>query len=337
MKNWFLFSCLFTISWSFSQINSLKTSSETPCYERANQVRKKGVNVWECGQVVGAINCNQELEYDFESKLFLRKASGFENRMGDGKPFTGTCESCFMSGLLERRIHFVDGRENGVDTTYYKDGCIMVIRNHVMGAESGTWTYFYDSTAVMAWQMNYQLGEKHGTQVYYNKRGDTTKLETYQYGKLHGIKKSYYGNGKIYKIVNYKEGLLDGSFQLFNKEGVVIEETNYKKNNKHGKQKYYYDDGVLLRTGNWDEGMKVGTFKMFYYQGFPQTIENYNKKGQKDGKFEEYYANQQLKQRAIYKEDELIEEHRFDKHGNETYTFGAAADSSSEDDKLKKK
>lgn len=325
------------VHYSFSQISSLKKEKEIPCYEKVNEQRKKGIDSWECGKLAGVVDCNEEIEYSHESDLFLKKAKDNVNRAGAGKPFTGTCESCYMSGLLERRISFVDGRENGVDTTYYENGCIQAIRSHIQGAESGTWKYFYDSTQVLAWEMNYYLGEKDGRQIYYKPNGDTTKLDTYKAGILNGVRKQYFKGSKPYKEISYLNGLLDGTSKIYNNLGTVIEETNYKANNKHGVQKYFYEDGVLLRTENWENGIKSGEFKMFYYQGHVQTLETYNKKGQKEGKFEEYYPDQKPKRLAVYAKDILIEEHRFDEHGNETYSFGAPTTSDAEDDQIKKK
>lgn len=321
---------------TFGQITSLKKDNEKPCYEKANELRRKGVSLLECGKLAGVVDCNEELEYSHETDLFLRKAKDFVNRTGAGKPFTGTCESCFMSGLLERRISFVDGRENGIDTSYYENGCIQAVRSHIQGAESGTWSYYYDSTQVLAWEMNYYLGEKHGKHVFFKPNGDTTKLEYYKNGLLDGVRKQYFKGSKVFKEISYSAGLMDGPFKMYNNQGVIIEESNYKANKKHGIQKYFYDDGVLLRTENWESGIKSGEFKMFYYQGHLQTLETYNKKGQKDGKFEEYYPDQRPKRIAVYLKDVLVEDHQFDEHGNETYSFGAPTTSDKEDDEIKK-
>lgn len=329
--------CLFLAIAVNGQIESLKgKSTEEPCYAKRDKLRNDQFGGWECGKLAGVVDCNAELDYDQESGLILKKAMNNADLTGVGKPFTGQCETCYMSGVLERRISFVDGRENGTDTTYYESGCPQVVRTHIQGEESGTWTYFYDSTQQVAWEMNYYLGEKNGRQVYMKANGDTTKVETYKNGLLHGVRKSYYKDSKIYKEASYANGILDGTFKTYNKEGLVIEELNYKAGEKNGSCKYYYDDGVLLKTENWEMGVKNGEFKMFYYQGHVQTLETY-KKGVKYGKFEEYYPNQKPKRLAVYEKDELIEEHLFDELGNETYSFGAPISSGDEDDAIRKK
>jgi len=61
---------------------------------------------------------------------------------------------------------------------------------------------------------------------------------------------------------------------------------------------------------------------------------NTDKKGIPEGWFEERWPDDNLKRRALYKKGELIEEHRFDEHGVENYTFGVEVSSGKEDDAM---
>ena len=304
-----------------------------PCYEKnsGNQVGK--YVDWQCGKLAGVIDCNEELEFDEGTNTVLKRAKDQVNIQGVGKPFSGTCETCHMNGNLQRRVTFVNGKENGIDTTYYESGCPQVVRSHIQGEESGTWTFFFDSTENIAWEMNYYLGEKDGRQIYMKANGDTSKIEHYKNGLLDGLKQSFYKDSKLYKEANYSRGVLNGKFKTYNTQGVLIEELNYLGGKKDQECKYYYDDGVLLKTENWKEGVKNGEFKMFYYQGHVQTLETY-KNGIKNGRFEEYYPDQSPKTIAVYEKDELLEEHRYDEQGNETYSFGAPTSTKNEDDEM---
>lgn len=318
MKGIFLIALLILSNQVLAQIPEIK---KTKCYEKAGGSGKR-FNEWECGKLAGVVDCNEKLTYDETSKLVL---SG-----NMGTPFTGTCETCHMNGLLERRITFVNGKENGSDTTNYKSGCIQVIRNHIQGVESGQWTFFYDSTSYIAWERNYNLGELHGRQLYLTKEGDTTRLENYLNGKLHGVKKSYYPKSKLEKEITYANGLLEGPSKYYSWEGKLIQDLTYKQGKKHGELKYYYDDGTLLTVEHWNMDQKDGEFKTFYYQGNVQTMENY-KKGVAEGWFEERWPDDKMKRRALYKKGVIIEEHRFDEHGVENYTFGGETNAKEDD------
>jgi antitoxin component YwqK of YwqJK toxin-antitoxin module len=324
---------MFTISVS-AQITSAKEQKK--CYLKYddNDVEIKGkprYSAWECGKLAGVVDCNQRLEFHESSDMIYLKNDDLVNAAGGNKPFTGTCETCHMNGTLERRVSFVNGKQNGIDTTKYQSGCMQVIRNHIQGVESGQWLYYYDSTQMLAWEMNYMMGQLHGRQMYFKENGDTTKSETYENGVLHGIKRTYYPYNKIKNEVNYNHGVFEGKFKIYNRDGVVIEELNYLQGKKDDECKYFYDDGKPLKIEHWSAGVKNGEFKMFFYDGSTQTSENY-KKGLKEGVFEEFYPDAKTKHKRVFKKDVLIEEYKYDEHGRETYAFPERIQTDEEDD-----
>ena len=210
MKHLFLFLLFSFISWnSQAQIDDLLKKDS--CYfvkdAQGERVQTRRYAEWQCGKLAGVIDCNERLDYDQESDVVFLNNKDMANADDSGKPFTGTCETCHMNGVLARRITFVNGRNNGIDTTYYESGCPQVVRSYIQGVESGQWLFMYDSTEYLAWEMNYYLGEKHGKQMYFKKNGDTTKWENYTNGILDGMKRTYYPDSKIKREVSYKTNL----------------------------------------------------------------------------------------------------------------------------------
>lgn len=322
MKNFILYILILISLPIFSQLQK----GGKKCYEGHLKNGQKYIE-WQCGKTPGVVDCNAKIEFDERSKTFV-SASG-------GKPYTGQCETCYENGMRERFITFINGKENGTDTTKYMSGCPMVVRTHIEGFENGKWTYFYDSTNITAWEMNYLVGQKHGKFVYFNPKGDTTLLENYAYDQLHGDKRIFFTNGKVKRSIHYTKGNIDGNFTSYNKEGKITEKLTYKNGKKDGMLTYYYDDGTLLKTEYWLNDVKNGPFTTYYYQGFVQTLENY-KKGIKDGWFEEYHPNRKLKIRSLYKKGILLEEHEFNEKGKEIRTFPEVQkeESKSEDDEI---
>lgn len=336
MKSFFLvlFIGFFVLNLN-AQIPEVKAKDS--CYLRygadGKRLKNQYYTEWECGKEVGLIDCNGKLEFDQSTNTVYLSNQDMVNSAGANKPFTGKCETCHMNGRRERVVNFVNGKEHGVDTTYYKTGCPQVVRSHIQGVESGQWLYYYDSTQYLAWEMNYMLGQKHGKQIYFKSNGDTTKWENYNNGRLHGVKRSYYPGSKIKREVTYNNGVMEGPFKIYNMEGVIIEELNYKEGKKDEECKYYYDDGKPLKIENWDMGTKNGEFKVFYYQGNILSSKNY-KKGVEEGWFIDYYPDSKTKQKILYKKGERIEEHRYDEQGRETFSFGAQPDGGAEDDEM---
>ena len=288
---------------------------------------------WQCGKLMGVIDCGEKLEYDQDAEIFFLNNKDMVNSTGAGKPFTGTCETCHQNGNRARKISFVGGKENGIDTAMYASGCPQVIRAHINGVPSGQWLFMYDSTQYLAWEMNYYLGEKHGKHIFMKKEGDTTRWENYKNGRLDGVKRTYYHGSKIKREVTYREGVMEGPFKVYNREGTIIEEITYSKGKRDQECKYYYDDGKPLKIENWDEGVKNGEFKIFFYGGSIQESSSY-KKGLKEGWFTVYYPGDITKSKALYKKDVLLEEYRYDEQGRETYSFGGEETGESEDDAM---
>lgn len=305
-----------------SQISTPKL--EKKCYEKANKNNRFAT--WECGQLAGVVDCNEKLTFDENTNTILS--------VNDGSAFTGTCETCFSNGTIERRITFLDGKENGSDTTFYPSGCRKVMRDHLRGEENGQWLYYYDSTANLAWEMNYLVGQKHGKCIYFGPKGDTTLWENYKSGLLEGTKRTYFSGSRIKTEIQYSAGKMNGSFKKFSPDSLLLDNLNFKNGQKHGICNYYYNDGKLLKVENWSEGIENGEHKTFFIQGNVQKIEFY-KKGIKEGEFLDYYPNQSIRRRHVYKKNLLIEDHQFNEAGEETYSLGAPTDTvKSEDDDL---
>ena len=342
----------------YSQINTGKkpggVGEQRPerrlCFQRSTDRLSQRFLEWECGEDDRIIDCNERLEANEDGTMVIHRRSG--------APFTGRCETCHQNGIKQRVVNFVDGRTDGIDTTYYYSGCPQVIRNHIQGVENGKWTYYNDSSGLIAWQINYFNGEKHGKSIYFShyivgtdelevkvgnekkkiKYGiydsDTLRIENYNNGKLHGTRKEYYPGSKLEREVNYNMGILDGPFIVYNKEGDVLQELNYDQGIKEGEWKYYYETGELLKIENWRKGVKNGSFKTFFIRGGIQEVEQYDRRGRKDGWFEKRYPNDVIKEKRLYKKDELLEKHVFDKYGNEIETEGEEAEEGDEDDEM---
>jgi antitoxin component YwqK of YwqJK toxin-antitoxin module len=309
-------------------VAQFETKKAKSCTEKS-ELRKKNVRYaeWECGKSAGTVDCNEKLSFDQITETFT---AGI-----DGTPYNGKCETCHNNGMLERTVSFVNGKEDGYDTTKYATGCIQVIRSHIQGIRNGQWLYYYDTVQTLAWEMNYFAGEQHGKTIRFMKNGDTVLYENYKNGLQHGVQKTYFFKNVLQKQINYKDGYLDGAYMIYNEKSVVIQNLNYVSGKKDGEQKYFYDDGVVLRTENWKLDVKEGEFKTFYYEGHIQDHETY-KKGKREGLAEEFYPDSKLKHKTIYKKGIVIQEYKYDEQGRETYAFGrpVGKDGEAEDDSV---
>jgi antitoxin component YwqK of YwqJK toxin-antitoxin module len=326
MKYFSLLIILFSLG-AYSQVPDgplvKKELKKVECHRKPDSlIFDKRYGEWECGRSPAIVDCNEFLELDQEMNVYFHKKTG--------KPFSGDCETCHLTGRRELLIHFKNGREDGIDTSYYPSGCIMAVRNNIIGERDGTWKYFYDSTYQEYFIENYISGVKHGVQKYYHKNGNMKKLETFKMNSLDGKKLEYYyspefldsSSLKVKKEIDYKAGQYHGKYLMFSPQGKPMIEENYVSDRKDGEQKYYQRNGNLMRTEEWSKGLREGATTTFFMDGITIIKQENYKKGQLNGQFKEWYFPKKdeeplLKAEAIYKNGALLEQHVYDEFGKE--------------------
>jgi antitoxin component YwqK of YwqJK toxin-antitoxin module len=238
-----------------------------------------------------------------------------------GKPFTGECKVCHNNGNLYMYLKYQNGFSVGIDTVYWENGNINLIRSHDelgLGTEHGTWK-FYREDGSLKWEKSYVNGAADGEQRHYFPDSTLEKIEVWKMDQLNGKKQEFYEGGQLKKEVNYKNGKWDGRYITYFEDGKVESEQNYVNDKKEGISTYYHRNGSIFYTESHVNGLKEGEFERFYPDEKKWTVENY-KSDLRHGHFEEYYQNEKnvIKYTAEYKKGTLIEEHFFDEFGDET-------------------
>lgn len=237
-----------------------------------------------------------------------------------GTPFTGRCKVCHNNGNLWMYLEYKGGWSYGIDTVYYENGNINLVRSHDttgLGKEDGTWKFFRED-GTLKWEKEFVMGAADGEQRYYFPDSTLEKVEVWKMGQLNGKKQEYYPGGAIRKEIGYKNGKFDGTYIVYYKNGNVESEQQYINDKKTGPSNYYYESGQLFYSQTHENDLLEGEVKRFYMTGAKWTVENY-KKGQRHGIFEEYYDDEKgtMKYSAVYKKDILIEEHYYNEFGEE--------------------
>jgi antitoxin component YwqK of YwqJK toxin-antitoxin module len=274
-----------------------------------------------CGNVIKTCdfrnvkNCYNLLSYDDQRNLYLLKKDF-------ATPYNGTCSSCHQNGYLEESLTIVNGYRDGIDTSYFSNGCRQSIQAYAMGKLNGKSTVFYESGRKER-EINHVNNLLQGTYILFddNERNDTIELHTYKNNLMDGVQKYYYLDSKLGKMVYYKAGLQDGPHITYTDSGKVEMRLNYKQGKKDGKWTYYYESGKEAHIENWSNGLKNGEFKtvdekgMLLQQAFYQN-------NQPTGKHLEYYPDGKLKYQAIYSnKSEKLEEFSIDQFGVKTELF----------------
>ena len=190
--------------------------------------------------------CHESVAFDEQNNIYLL-------RKDYATPYTGTCVSCYPSMSIEEKLNFVEGKRQGVDTSYYRSGCLQSIQSYQIGLQDGPTYIFYDSSNRVQYEIWYQQGQLHGPSIQFNAKAlpDTLMYKHYSNGKLDGVQRTYFSNGKIRKISTYKDGLAEGAQITYNAAGL-------KEVNSASKQARKTAPGIIILTAARLRALKTG-------------------------------------------------------------------------------
>ena len=243
-------------------------------------------------------------------------ADGEATVVGDmwrGNPDNGPFETYYDTGQLRRRSTRKDTFDVGPVEVWHRNGQKSAeFTNNELGNTEGEFK---------TWHPNGQL---HTTGTMVNGRPvgvhetyfDNGQLETKSVypdkwrGNQHPIepRERYYPNGQIRSIEPYdKDGIKNGTETEWFEDGQKEYEVEYA-NNEPKRTTHWFQNGDLESTSHWDEdGYKTGVWEKYKWdwdkkKSVPQERITY-RNGAKNGIYEEYYPNGQMKMQTNFKDD----------------------------------
>lgn len=248
------------------------------------------------------------------------------------------------SGHVALKINYLDGKKNGIRTTYQEDE--IVEENFIDDIKQG-FTYYYYPDGKLWKEMNFIDGLEEGSgKEYAASDGRVVKLVRYKKGYTVDIE-------YINKID--KANMKQGKWKYFYPNGNVSLEGDYKNDLKHGYFKEFSENGDLVRTLKYIDGIlqedvaelaKLDIKTEYYSSGKPRIVASfkndvpegvrreYSPEGQivagyvfkngnlsgegitdeaglRDGPWKEFYPNGALKSEGVYNKGKRIGEWKF--------------------------
>jgi antitoxin component YwqK of YwqJK toxin-antitoxin module len=219
----------------------------------------------------------------------------------------------YPDGKLWKEIYFVDGLEEGeakeyansdgrvIKLTYYKKGFVTDIEriNAIdnAGMKQGRWKFYYEDGSLKQ-EGEYKNDLKHGYFKDYTREGNLITTSKYIDGVLQedvaelaklDIKREYYPDGQVKIVASYKDDVPQGVRREYSPEGDIV-------------AGYIFKNGKIVGEGIIDEeGIKDGPWQEFYTNGQLKSIGVYDK-GKRIGEWKFYHKNGQLEQIGTYNE-----------------------------------
>lgn len=142
-----------------------------------------------------------------KSNLTLRPNEGlvyYQNR-----PFTGTGQVAYASGIPAETIDYAGGKKHGYHRKWFENGQLSFEAQQVHGKLHGTSQTWWKDGSIRS-ESNYQEGKIHGVQTQWYKSGALFKKRNIVNGREEGLQQAWRENGKIYNNYEAKNGRIFG-------------------------------------------------------------------------------------------------------------------------------
>lgn len=223
---------------------------------------------------------------------------------------SGWSASYHEDGYLLKRVYFSDGKESGraaefdengqiINLFDYKNGVLVrqmrVNRRDKAGKKLGNWVET-DSLYQVKLEVQYSSNMKNGFLKGYDSRGNLIRLEKYVDDVLQAdalelkrviIKKNYHSNGSIKRQGSFLNDSPVGLHTYFDSLGVPVRSEIYEK-------------GILVARGRMDDqGRKQGEWEEYYLEGEIKSRGSYQD-DLKHGAWLYFHKNGQVEQKGSY-------------------------------------
>ena len=205
-------------------------------------------------------------------------------------PYTGEIIYRDRELPIERRDWYKEGVLEKVEI-YYENGNVRrTSSEYIDGKLNGLLTTFYEDGTLMM-ETNYLDAQKHGIERGYNEQGILVGEVTYENGMINGLLRRYTDEGILFQEQSYKDDVLHGIEKLYDNE-ILIEEREY---NEHGR---------LIREATYEDDMLNGVLKMYDDNGtlyIERTYVDDDLHG-----IEKIYENRRVSEEREYEHGKLI-------------------------------
>jgi len=155
------------------------------------------------------------------------------------------------------QCYFNNGLLHGEYTSYYKKSGKLRDRHHyVNGKEQGEYTRWFRSGKIEE-QRHYVNDKEDGVSSLWYKNGYLYQQRHYVNGKEEGEFKHWFDNGQLYLECKYNIDGLEGVFNSYHRNGQLNETRFYINGILQGETKLWYDNGILSAEGLYVNGELV--------------------------------------------------------------------------------
>lgn len=181
-------------------------------------------------------------------------------------------------GSFRTKGEYRNGKKHGTWVNFQSSGKVQERKEFKLGVENGHWEKWYSNGNKM-WDHFYHIGRKEDVWIDYYEDGTKKEQNKYLHGHPWGEHIEWYKNGNIkeqwyeYTSVEQQKSYRDSSYSTWYENGRPKE------------------SGFYTPRPDSTSYSKYGEWKYHDSKGNLQKLEQYNRYGQLDGRYIEYYSN----------------------------------------------
>jgi antitoxin component YwqK of YwqJK toxin-antitoxin module len=132
----------------------------------------------------------------------------------------------YKSGAIRVRGHFLDGKQNGIQTTYYENGQVSGIYKYINGKPDSIGTEYYQSGQLKL-TGNWVNGTPEDMLIIYHENGQLWTELMFANGRLENVLTLLDKNGNPLEKGSFNSGT--GTLNIYNEDGKVIQVEHYRR------------------------------------------------------------------------------------------------------------
>ncbi|MBK8497601.1 MAG: toxin-antitoxin system YwqK family antitoxin [Flavobacteriales bacterium] len=217
----------------------------------------------------------------------------------------GPWAKSWPNGGVRYQGQFKDDKPVGEFKHFDEEGRLSTVQRHAGDGRVSRAEHFHADGGLMA-AGKYVGQAKDSTWNFYGTDGKLRKVERYANGALNGEQLTYYPSGQVAESEMRVNGQQQGPYKSWFPNGKPKSEATYLHGEPEGRMTFWFPDGKKEIEGNAVNGDRDGTWYYFNPDGTLQLQALYSK-GElvkerfENGKFTEYYDDEQVKSEVTYK------------------------------------
>jgi antitoxin component YwqK of YwqJK toxin-antitoxin module len=219
------------------------------------------------------------------------------NNYKDDK-LNGSRKSFNSQGSLVSQTTFKDDKQDGLTIFYYPSGAKEDEVMYTNSKAQGKYKSFYESGKLKS-EGNFTDDLKQGLWVTYYENGTPQEKINYLDNEITGEFTEYHENGKLSRKGNYTKKKIDGKLEEYDDDGKLYSDAVYEKGRLKEINSYDKTGKVVYNTGTRKGAANISFFTP---EGIKTSEGYFNRDGNKDGKFSEYFLSGKISEETNYKD-----------------------------------